>query len=52
MLAAWAETYLQESEQGLKDGSYQPQAVKRVEIPKEAGQTRPLGMPAVKDRIV
>jgi len=50
--AARAETYLQELEQGLKDGSYQPQAVKRVEIPKGAGQTRPLGIPAVKDRIV
>jgi RNA-directed DNA polymerase len=50
--AARAQTYLNELEQALKQGSYRPEAVKRVEIPKGAGQTRPLGIPAVKDRIV
>jgi RNA-directed DNA polymerase len=50
--AARAETYLQELEQAMKDGRYQPLAVKRVEIPKMPGQTRPLGIPTVKDRIV
>jgi len=50
--AARAQTYLQELEQALKQGDYRPQPVKRVDIPKGAGQTRPLGIPAVKDRIV
>ena len=47
-----AAEYLQELEEALKSGTYQPQAVKRVEIPKGPGKTRPLGIPAVKDRIV
>lgn len=50
--AACAETYLEELEQALKEGTYRPLPVKRVEIPKGPGQTRPLGIPAVKDRIV
>lgn len=50
--AARAEVYLAELELSLTEGRYQPMAVKRVEIPKGAGQTRPLGIPAVKDRIV
>lgn len=50
--AAQAELYLRELEDALRDGSYQPLPVKRVEIPKGPGQTRPLGIPAVKDRIV
>lgn len=36
----------------MQDESYSPQAVKRVEIPKDDGRTRPLGIPTVKDRIV
>lgn len=50
--AARAEVYLEELEHALKNGEYRPQPVKRVEIPKGPGQTRPLGIPAVKDRIV
>ena len=50
--AAQAPAYLEELEQALKQGRYLPLPVKRVEIPKGPGQTRPLGIPAVKDRIV
>jgi RNA-directed DNA polymerase len=50
--AAQAERYLQELQTSLKDGSYRPDPVKRVEIPKGDGRTRPLGIPTVKDRIV
>ena len=47
-----AEKYIQELEQQLKLGIYQPQAIKRVLIPKGDGKTRPLGIPSIKDRIV
>ncbi len=49
--AAKAEVYLSELSAALREGCYQPQAVKRVEIPKGDGRLRPLGIPAVKDRI-
>ena len=35
----------------LASGSYFPSAVKRVDIPKGSGGTRPLGIPTVSDRI-
>lgn len=44
--------YLAELSAALREGSYRPQPVKRVEIPKGDGRMRPLGIPAVKDRIV
>lgn len=47
-----AKRYLQELHDALKTGSYEPQAVKRVYIPKAGGAKRPLGIPVVKDRIV
>jgi RNA-directed DNA polymerase len=50
--AAKAEDYLAELSAALREGSYRPQAVKRVDIPKGGGRTRPLGIPTVKDRIV
>jgi len=50
--AAKEERYLEELETAIRNGSYSPQSVKRVEIAKADGKMRPLGIPTVKDRIV
>jgi RNA-directed DNA polymerase len=44
--AAGAARYLRELQENLTTGTYQPMPVKRVDIPKGAGQTRPLGFRA------
>jgi len=49
--AARAEMYLKELSIALERGTYRPMAVRRVEIPKEKGKMRPVGIPVVKDRI-
>lgn len=50
--ARTSERYLSELSEAVKSGSYRPEAVRRVEIPKVGGKKRPLGIPTVKDRIV
>lgn len=50
--AARADEYLSELASDLRAGRYRPQAIRRVDIPKGDGNTRPLGIPTVKDRIV
>ena len=47
------ETHLTKIQQQLREGSYQPQQVRRVWIPKPGSQEqRPLGIPTVHDRTV
>jgi group II intron reverse transcriptase/maturase len=44
--------YLEPLRRKLLDGTYQPQPIRRVHIPKPNGGTRPLGIAVVRDRVV
>ena len=46
------ENWLAQLRQELIQGRYQPQAVRRVTIPKPRGGERPLGIPTIRDRVV
>lgn len=51
-LAGWIRRHKQELIASLLDGSYQPQPVRGVQIPKPGGGMRQLGIPTVVDRLV
>ena len=51
-LKAYLKSHWQQHKADLLAGHYQPQAVKKVEIPKPSGGMRQLGIPTVLDRLI
>jgi RNA-directed DNA polymerase len=51
-LPSWIAGHKQELLAALRDGSYEPQPVRGVQIPKPGGGMRQLGIPTVLDRLV
>ena len=49
---AWLRAHWTDIRTQLDQGRYQPQAVRRVEIPKADGSKRPLGIPTIMDRVI
>ncbi|RYS09460.1 reverse transcriptase domain-containing protein, partial [Staphylococcus pseudintermedius] len=44
--------YFSQITKKLLDGSYKPQAVRKVQIPKPNGKMRVLGIPVARDRVI
>ena len=51
-LKAWLKESWVQVKRSLLDGTYRPQAVRRVDIPKPQGGVRTLGVPTVVDRLI
>ncbi len=51
-LKAYLQSHWLEHREAIRNGSYEPQPVRRVEIPKSGGGKRQLGIPTVLDRLV
>lgn len=51
-LLPYLSAHKEELLQSIWDGSYRPKPVRRVEIPKENGKIRKLGIPTVVDRLI
>jgi len=51
-LGAYLATHKEELLRTILDGKYRPKPVLRVEIPKEDGKKRPLGIPTAADRVI
>jgi RNA-directed DNA polymerase len=52
MFEANLEQNLQALLRRLQNGTFRPLPLRRVDIPKSPGKTRPIGIPAVRDRVV